>query len=132
MPSNGHGDDFTSSVEIRCDVEYGPVFGCAESDIHRQLEAICRNGSGGDTVSGFAVFKFKRRELSTADVDLLGAKIDDTNVDLVERKRCEGILKKLRHSPLAANERAIRAHVTSVGDPTDQIFLSEPDRQVER
>ena len=79
-------------VEVRCNVEYGPVFGCWESDIQSQLEAMFR---GIDAL--FAVFNFTRREYTPSDVDAMEAKVDDLALDLAERKRYEDLLRKLRN-----------------------------------
>jgi hypothetical protein len=88
------GDD-EEYTELSCLVEYGPVFGCWESDLHRQLEAIVGEWKG---VAEFAVFGFHRQELTAAHIDDLATQVGDTRRRLAERKRLEGIVNRLRQS----------------------------------
>src|SRR5712691_3197992 len=48
-----HGD---AVIELKGAVEYGPVFGCHPSDLHRQLQAICQKLSF--TVDEFDVLNY--------------------------------------------------------------------------
>jgi hypothetical protein len=99
-------DERHSVIELRCDVEYGPVFGCHESDLVRQLKSIVQETPLKDDAQEAAVFNFVRRELSSVNVaevlSTLEAKLEDVRLPLKARKNVSNTITRLReHFPVA-------------------------------
>lgn len=78
-------------VELRADVEYGPVFGCHESDFTRHLKLLRGKGE---------VFNFRRHAVSVeglaAALSNLEAQVDDMALPLATRKYASKRLAQLR------------------------------------
>jgi hypothetical protein len=85
-------------AEVRCAVAYGPVFGCHESDLRRQLRDVLQR-SGGRLTDG-AVFHFQRRTLTpealAAVISELDAQVDDVSLPLAARERLAKDVARLR------------------------------------
>lgn len=92
-------------LELRVDVEYGPVRGAYESDLQRQLRALTIPLK---TISA-EVFSFRRKELITqADLDevlpALEQEVEDLHVSLRARKHLSDLITKVRESMPSSSE----------------------------
>jgi hypothetical protein len=77
-------------IELRADVEYGPVFGGYASDLRRQLETIL-----SASITDRAVFHIRRRELTDDDIVRLRDAVDDVSLTLPARARLSELLSRL-------------------------------------
>lgn len=85
--------------ELQYGVEYGPVFGCSEYDVRRQLKKIIETSNC--EVLDSAVFHFSRRELTDgADIermlDIVIERMEDTEVPLMQRKQLAKLVARFR------------------------------------
>lgn len=99
-------------LEVHVDVAYGPVYGCHESDLQRQLKAMVLSGllPAGRAIEEYAVFNFSRVELNETDLqsalEKLVAQAEDINLPLSVRKNVEKTITRLKQHVATPSARA--------------------------
>jgi hypothetical protein len=85
-------------LEVRCDVEYGPVLGVSEHDFRRWFPTVRNNCTF--SITQMAVLRYTRIEQSTEDVAAhlaeLERQVADAEVDLHVRERFSKDISRIR------------------------------------